>query len=101
MIQGHKPTVAGVALGAFGRFALHLNNLDWQRAVLLEMQTPKATHMHWSAFRVSPIPNGVWLWMRITVSPSLLVVDGNKVKGRLEKPHNAVEIQSLLAPWLR
>jgi len=39
--------------------------------------------------------------LRITVSPSLLVVDGNKIKGRLEKPHNAVEIQSLLAPWLR
>jgi hypothetical protein len=39
--------------------------------------------------------------LRVTVSPSLLVVDGNKVKGRLEKPKNAVEIQGLLAPWLR
>ena len=39
--------------------------------------------------------------LRVTASPSLVVVDGNKVRGRLEKPHNAVEIQSLLAPWLR
>jgi hypothetical protein len=39
--------------------------------------------------------------LRVTVSPSLLVVDGNKVKGRLEKPRNALEIQGLLAPWLR
>jgi thioredoxin-like negative regulator of GroEL len=39
--------------------------------------------------------------LRVTVSPSLLVVDNNKVKGRLEKPKNAIEIQSLLAPWLR
>jgi hypothetical protein len=39
--------------------------------------------------------------LRVTVSPCLVVVDENKVKGRLEKPHNAVEIQSLLAPWLR
>jgi len=39
--------------------------------------------------------------LRITVSPSLIVVDGNKVRGRLERPHNAVEIQTLLAPWLR
>jgi hypothetical protein len=37
----------------------------------------------------------------VTVSPSLVVIDGKKVTGRLEKPRSQLEIQGLLAPWLR
>lgn len=33
--------------------------------------------------------------------PTLLVVDGNRVSGRLEVPRGCEEIETFLAPWLR
>ena len=33
--------------------------------------------------------------------PTLLVIDGKKVRGRLERPRGCAEIQLFLAPWLR
>jgi thioredoxin-like negative regulator of GroEL len=33
--------------------------------------------------------------------PTLVVVDGQEVKGRLEKPRGCEEIESFLAPWLK
>ena len=40
---------------------------------------------------------------RFTVDsvPTLLVVSDKRIRGRLERPRNAVEIQGLLTPWLR
>jgi hypothetical protein len=37
----------------------------------------------------------------ISTSPALVVVDQRHMRGKLERPRNAIEIQSLLAPWLR
>jgi thioredoxin-like negative regulator of GroEL len=33
--------------------------------------------------------------------PAFVVVNDKRVRGRLARPRNAVEIQSLLTPWLR
>ena len=33
--------------------------------------------------------------------PTIIVIDGKQVRGRLEQPHGCTEIQHLLAPWLR
>lgn len=33
--------------------------------------------------------------------PTLVVVDGRQVRGRLEKPRGCEEIESFLAPWLK
>jgi thioredoxin-like negative regulator of GroEL len=33
--------------------------------------------------------------------PTLVVVDGKSVKGRLERPRGCREIERFLAPWLR
>jgi len=33
--------------------------------------------------------------------PTLLVVEGTTVRARLEEPQGCVEIQTMLAPWLR
>jgi hypothetical protein len=33
--------------------------------------------------------------------PTLLVVDGNQVSGRLTSPRGCRQIEELLAPWLR
>jgi hypothetical protein len=38
---------------------------------------------------------------KVAHTPALVVVDGKRVRGRLEHPRNALEIQSLLGPWLR
>ena len=38
---------------------------------------------------------------RIHDVPTLVVVDGRRVKGRLETPRGCREIEQLLAPWLR
>jgi thioredoxin-like negative regulator of GroEL len=38
---------------------------------------------------------------KVGATPAFVVVDDKKVRGRLERPRNAVEIQSLLTPWLR
>ena len=38
---------------------------------------------------------------KVEETPALVVVNGKRVCGRLERPRNAVEIQSLLSPWLR
>ncbi len=37
----------------------------------------------------------------ITQPPTLVVVEGTTVRARLEEPQGCVEIQSMLAPWLR
>jgi thioredoxin-like negative regulator of GroEL len=38
---------------------------------------------------------------RVEDVPTLVVVDGNKVRGRLVTPRGCREIEELLAPWLR
>ena len=38
---------------------------------------------------------------RVDVTPTLLVVDERKVRGRLVEPRGCEEIQTFLAPWLR
>jgi thioredoxin-like negative regulator of GroEL len=38
---------------------------------------------------------------RVGEVPTLLVVDGGAVRGRLAAPRGCDEIQGLLAPWLR
>jgi thioredoxin-like negative regulator of GroEL len=38
---------------------------------------------------------------KIEATPAFVVVTDKQVKGRLERPRNAVEIQGLLTPWLR
>jgi thioredoxin-like negative regulator of GroEL len=37
---------------------------------------------------------------KITKIPSLLVVDGNRVRARLSEPRGCMEITELLRPWL-
>jgi thioredoxin-like negative regulator of GroEL len=37
----------------------------------------------------------------VTETPALLVIDGQEIRARLEQPRGCVEIQTLLAPWLR
>ncbi len=36
----------------------------------------------------------------ITALPTLLVIDGNRVRARLSQPRNCVAITELLQPWL-
>jgi hypothetical protein len=38
---------------------------------------------------------------KVTATPALVVVNEKQIRGRLEQPRNAVEIQDLLSPWLR
>jgi thioredoxin-like negative regulator of GroEL len=38
---------------------------------------------------------------RIARTPTILVVDGKKVRGRLIEPRGCEEIQTFLAPWLK
>jgi len=38
---------------------------------------------------------------RIDRTPTLVVVDGNRVRGRLPQPRGCEEIKTFLAPWLR
>lgn len=38
---------------------------------------------------------------RIEKTPTLMVVEGRRVRGRLEEPRGCEEIQGFLAPWLR
>ena len=38
---------------------------------------------------------------RVTSLPTLVVVEGNVVRGRLERPRGCREIERLLAPWLQ
>ena len=38
---------------------------------------------------------------RIDATPTLLVVDGKVVKGKLVEPRGCGDIQTFLAPWLR
>lgn len=38
---------------------------------------------------------------RVQDVPTLVVVDGKRVKGRLETPRGCRDIEQLLAPWLR
>ena len=38
---------------------------------------------------------------RVDVTPTLVVVDGKKVRGRLVEPRGCHEIQTFLAPWLK
>ena len=38
---------------------------------------------------------------RIEVTPTLVVVDAKKVRGKLVEPRGCNEIQTFLAPWLK
>jgi thioredoxin-like negative regulator of GroEL len=38
---------------------------------------------------------------RISTTPTLVVVDDKRVRGRLEEPRGCEEIQTFLAPWLK
>ena len=38
---------------------------------------------------------------RITATPTIVVVDGARVQGRLVEPRGCEEIQTFLAPWLK
>jgi thioredoxin-like negative regulator of GroEL len=38
---------------------------------------------------------------RVTEIPTLLVVDGRRVRGRLTKPRGCADIERLLLPWLK
>jgi len=37
----------------------------------------------------------------VTTLPTLVVVDGKRVSGRLESPRGCRDIETFLAPWLR
>jgi thioredoxin-like negative regulator of GroEL len=37
----------------------------------------------------------------IEATPTFVVVQEKRIRGQLERPRNAVEIQHLLTPWLR
>jgi hypothetical protein len=37
----------------------------------------------------------------ISETPTLLVVDGNRVKGRLSQPRGCQQINAFLSPWLK
>jgi thioredoxin-like negative regulator of GroEL len=37
---------------------------------------------------------------KVTTLPTLLVIDGNRVRGRLSEPRGCTEITELLGPWL-
>lgn len=38
---------------------------------------------------------------RVNATPTLAIVSGRRVKGRLEEPSGCREIERFLAPWLR
>jgi thioredoxin-like negative regulator of GroEL len=38
---------------------------------------------------------------RVDTAPTLLVIDGKAVRGKLVEPRGCEEIQAFLAPWLR
>lgn len=38
---------------------------------------------------------------RIAQTPTIVVVDGKRVRGRLSQPRGCEEIQTFLSPWLR
>ena len=38
---------------------------------------------------------------RVTETPTIVVVEDKRVRGRLSQPHGCAEIQTFLAPWLR
>jgi thioredoxin-like negative regulator of GroEL len=38
---------------------------------------------------------------RVEKTPTLMVVDGKAVRGKLEEPRGCEEIQTFLAPWLK
>lgn len=38
---------------------------------------------------------------RVSAVPTLLVIEGKAVRGRLEHPRSCVQIERFLAPWLR
>lgn len=37
----------------------------------------------------------------VSAAPALVVVENKRVRARLDRPRGCVEIQTLLAPWLR
>lgn len=39
--------------------------------------------------------------LRVTDVPTLLVLDGGRIRGRLSNPHGCTEISELLSPWLK
>jgi thioredoxin-like negative regulator of GroEL len=39
--------------------------------------------------------------LRVTEIPSLLVIDGRRVRARLGTPRGCTEIQTMLKPWLK
>jgi thioredoxin-like negative regulator of GroEL len=39
--------------------------------------------------------------LRVASVPTLVVVDGRRVRGRLESPRGCRDIETFLAPWLR
>jgi hypothetical protein len=38
---------------------------------------------------------------RVAETPTIVVVEEKRVRGRLSQPHGCEEIQTFLAPWLR
>jgi thioredoxin-like negative regulator of GroEL len=58
-----------------------------------------------SAFTLHRIEQGLRpdLFAKFEVQelPTLIVVEGKRIRARLEKPRGCVEIQTALAPWLR
>lgn len=38
---------------------------------------------------------------RVAETPTIVVVEGKRVRGRLSQPHGCEDIQTFLAPWLR
>ena len=38
---------------------------------------------------------------KVSSVPAFVVVNDKRIRGRLERPRNAIEIQGLLTPWLR
>src|SRR5438128_7559556 len=59
VIEHDKPAHPWIALGAFGRFALHTDHRQSQLAVLLEMQMAPATGAHVPALGVLLVGNVV------------------------------------------
>jgi len=67
LIQGDKPTEAGIAFGPFGALTADSNDLDRQITILFEVQVPEAADANGTAFAVLLGANGLRLPMGLLV----------------------------------
>src|SRR5215472_14803386 len=69
LIEGDKPTAAGIAFGPFGTLTLHLNDVDRERGILFEVQVAEAAEADGPPFTVLLRALGLWLPMGLLVFP--------------------------------